>query len=127
MVRWPVDAVLGEATLAATTGDAIALDRVIGELRNGEQAWARTPLAGRHDLLLELSETARREAGSWVEVAAHVKGLDRASALIGEEWLGGPYALWSSVSALAEAASEPRPQKPITSELGGVSPVIVDK
>lgn len=96
-----VDAVLG-AGLASTAGNTTALDRAIGELRDGERAWARTPLAVRRELLLELGDAAWREADSWVQIAARIKGLDPASPLIGEEWLSGPYALLSSVSALAE-------------------------
>ena len=84
-----------------TTGATDTLDRAIGELRDGERAWARTPLAARRDLLLELGEAASREAERWVEEACRVKGLDPASPLVGEEWISGPYALLSSVSALA--------------------------
>ena len=77
-------------------------DRAIAELRGGERAWARTPLAARRELLLELAAAAAREATNWVETAARIKELDPASPLVGEEWISGPYALLSSVSALAE-------------------------
>ena len=97
----PVDAVLG-AELASATSNTTALDRAIGELRDGERTWARTPLATRRDLLRELGDAAWREADSWVQTAARIKGLDPASPLVGEEWLSGPYALLSSASALAE-------------------------
>ena len=97
----PVHVVLG-AGLASATGNTTALDRAIGELRDGERTWARTPLATRRDLLLELGDAAWREADSWVQTAARIKGLDPASPLVGEEWLSGPYALLSSASALAE-------------------------
>ena len=97
----PVDAVLG-AELASATSNTTALDRAIGELRDGERTWAHTPLAIRRDLLCELVDAAWREADSWVQTAARIKGLDPASPLVGEEWLSGPYALLSSASALAE-------------------------
>ena len=97
----PVDAVLG-AELASATSNTTALDRAIGELRDGERTWAHTPLATRRDLLCELVDAAWREADSWVQTAARIKGLDPASPLVGEEWISGPYALLSSVSALAE-------------------------
>jgi aldehyde dehydrogenase (NAD(P)+) len=80
---------------------ADTLDRAISELRGGERAWGRTPLAGRRQLLLELGEAASLEAGRWVEQACRIKGLDPSSPLVGEEWITGPYALLSSVSALA--------------------------
>jgi hypothetical protein len=86
----------------ATTGGTAALDRAVGELQGGERAWARTPLARRRELLLELAEIAAREATTWVESAARIKGLDATSPLVGEEWIAGPYALLSSAHALAE-------------------------
>ena len=84
-----------------TTGAIETLDRAVGELREGERAWARTPLAARRELLLELGEAASREAGRWVEEACRVKGLEASSPLVGEEWITGPWALLSSVGALA--------------------------
>jgi acyl-CoA reductase-like NAD-dependent aldehyde dehydrogenase len=97
----PVEAVVG-AGLASTPAITTALDRAIAELRDGERAWGRTPPGARRELLLEIGDSAWREARSWVEIAARIKGLDPASPLVGEEWIRGPYALLSSVSALAE-------------------------
>lgn len=92
----------GGVTTALGIDISDTLDRSIGELRSGERAWARTPLAARRQLLLELGEAAAREAGRWVEEACRIKGLDPASPLVGEEWISGPYALLSSLSALGE-------------------------
>lgn len=86
----------------APTGDTVTLDRAIGELLDGERTWARTRLEARRALLLELAESALREASTWVELAARVKRLPLSSPLMGEEWITGPYAVLSFVSALAE-------------------------
>jgi acyl-CoA reductase-like NAD-dependent aldehyde dehydrogenase len=88
--------------LATSRGVIAELDRAIDELRDGEQAWAGTSLQARRELLLELGESARREAASWVERASRIKQLDSSSSLVGEEWISGPYALLCYVAALAE-------------------------
>jgi hypothetical protein len=84
--------------IADATG---TLDRTIDKLRDGERAWARTSVAERRQLLLELGEAASHEAERWVQEACRIKELDPSSPLVGEEWITGPYALLSSVSALA--------------------------
>ena len=80
----------------------VDIDQVVAELREGEQAWAALPLPGRRALLAQVRDLIVEHAAEWVRVAGGIKRLDPASPLVGEEWISGPYAVVSSVDALAE-------------------------
>ena len=68
-------------------------DRAIAELRGGERAWARTPLARPPRTAPRARRGGLARGHEWVEIAARIKRLDPASPLVGEEWISGPYAL----------------------------------
>jgi len=82
------------------TVDQAELDLSIGALARGSEGWAATNLAARADLLARTAASVAAEAERWVFAAAHAKGLDPASPLIGEEWLTGPYGVLTSLTAL---------------------------
>ncbi|WP_385618725.1 aldehyde dehydrogenase family protein [Streptomyces sp. P8-A8] len=82
-------------------GVAPALDTLLAELAEGERRWAATSLADRGALLTRVHATVSAEAENWVRVASRIKLLPDDSPLVGEEWLSGPYALLTSLDALA--------------------------
>ena len=79
------------------------MDTALADLREGERRWVRLPVSGRRKLLEELSESVAARAQEWVSVAAGYKGLPADSPLVGEEWISGPYAVVTALSALTES------------------------
>lgn len=77
-------------------------DAITARMAEGEAAWARTSLPRRRELLEEFRALVDRHAGEWVQVAATIKRLPADSPLLGEEWISGPWAVLSSVSALEQ-------------------------
>ena len=78
------------------------IDTTLGELRQGERTWAATTRTRRRELLDQIRDLVASNAQAWVDAAADLKGLERTSPLIGEEWLAGPYALIGGLTALAD-------------------------
>jgi hypothetical protein len=87
---------LGKATVLDTT----ALDRDVAVLRSSAREWVTTPLAEKRKLLEALRMATAEVAGEWVRVSCQAKGIAPSSPAAGEEWMSGPYALISSVTAL---------------------------
>ncbi|KRA32859.1 aldehyde dehydrogenase [Nocardioides sp. Root614] len=75
-------------------------DAIAGRMRDGEIAWARTPLVRRAELLTEFQRLVDEHAAEWVEVAASIKQLPPDSPLLGEEWMSGPWATLSYLEPL---------------------------
>jgi len=89
--------------VSARTETPDAVDAAVADLRGGEAAWGALGLAGRRRLLEELRRLTVEHADEWVRAAGGIKGLPRTSALVGEEWLSGPYPLVTSARALADS------------------------
>ena len=81
------------------------LDALTAELRAGERAWAGLSLDRRRELLISLREATARHAAEWVRVACQIKGIPANSALSGEEWTSGPYAVLTAADALAQSVA----------------------
>jgi aldehyde dehydrogenase (NAD(P)+) len=79
------------------------IDTALTELRAGAERWRVLSLTGRRGLLEALGTSVAAVAEEWVSTAARFKGLDLNSPLVGEEWLSGPYAVLSGLSALVES------------------------
>jgi acyl-CoA reductase-like NAD-dependent aldehyde dehydrogenase len=79
------------------------LNADIAALADGALRWAATTLADRARLLRAVHASISSEASRWATTAADIKGLDPASHAVGEEWMSGPYATLSAVTALAES------------------------
>ena len=77
-------------------------DADIAALAAGAAAWTTTSLAQRAALLREVHASVSAQAADWAHAAAEIKGLAADSQLVGEEWTSGPYAVLSSLAALAE-------------------------
>ncbi|MBP0449920.1 aldehyde dehydrogenase family protein [Kitasatospora sp. RG8] len=97
-------------TVATPAGSAPAepgarpeLDALLAELADGERRWAATPLTGRVALLGRVHAAVAAEAQAWVRTASRIKLLADDSPLTGEEWMSGPYALLTSLDALARS------------------------
>ncbi|MBL1086476.1 aldehyde dehydrogenase family protein [Streptomyces actinomycinicus] len=89
-------------TTPATGGTSPDPDALVARLATGERAWARTSLAERRELLLDVAAATAAVAEEWVRTAAGIKQLTPASPLVGEEWMSGPYALLTYLQALQE-------------------------
>ena len=76
------------------------LDMAVTELAEGAVRWSMTPLAERAALLAAVHVAMTGTAERWATTASEIKGLPAGSALIGEEWITGPYATLSGVGTL---------------------------
>src|SRR5437867_12228688 len=77
-------------------------DEAIAALGQRKDGWARLPLDAKLDHLRALRVNTAAEAQRWVRAACAAKGLDPESALAGEEWTSGPWALLFGINRLIE-------------------------
>lgn len=82
--------------------DEALLDRLIRELDAGSDRWAVLSLADRAALIRRTHTAVGSAAERWARTAAGIKGLPEDSALVGEEWLSGPYAMLTALDRLAK-------------------------
>jgi aldehyde dehydrogenase (NAD(P)+) len=91
----------------AQSGSAVdwrrSADEAIGVLAGHKDAWARLPIAAKIEHLRTLRRRTAAEAERWVAAACAAKGLDAESALAGEEWTSGPWAMLFGVNRLVES------------------------
>jgi acyl-CoA reductase-like NAD-dependent aldehyde dehydrogenase len=76
------------------------LDRVIDRLTANKRSWARLPVADRIALLEQIRTGVVSSAEGWATLATLRKGLAVDSALAGEEWISGPWALLTAIDIL---------------------------
>ncbi|WP_327097663.1 aldehyde dehydrogenase family protein [Nocardia vinacea] len=76
------------------------VDAALSDLAEGEKAWAAISLAARAELLGRVRELTAKYAREWVDAAISYKRLDPQTALVGEEWISGPYAMAAGAGAL---------------------------
>ncbi|MBM7413597.1 MULTISPECIES: aldehyde dehydrogenase family protein [Nocardiaceae] len=94
----------GELTPSTTGASAFPeVDAALRDLAQGEAAWARASLGDRADLLDRVAALTASKAQEWVDAAARFKKLPAASALLGEEWLSGPYSVVTACHVLAQS------------------------
>ncbi|MBN9634817.1 MAG: aldehyde dehydrogenase [Actinobacteria bacterium] len=82
------------------------VDQALGDLAEGEKAWAATPLARRRQILDDVQQLAVRHGAEWVEAAVGIKQLNPQSPLVGEEWISGPYPLAAGAAALSASLAK---------------------
>ncbi|MFE9320639.1 aldehyde dehydrogenase family protein [Nocardia sp. NPDC052278] len=80
-----------------------AVDAALSDLAEGEKAWAAISLATRAELLGRVRERTAQYAREWVDAAVSYKRLDPDTALVGEEWISGPYAMAAGAGALEQS------------------------
>ncbi|ROZ88959.1 aldehyde dehydrogenase family protein [Gordonia sp. OPL2] len=79
-----------------------ATEAALTDLSAGEEAWSRTSLSARADLLDRVRALTGTHAAAWVDAASSIKQLDPDSVLTGEEWISGPYAFATGLGAAAQ-------------------------
>ncbi|WP_339770009.1 aldehyde dehydrogenase family protein [uncultured Pseudosulfitobacter sp.] len=86
--------------------DFSGLDAALGVLSTSRNAWARTPNAERIAILSEIKDRLLEVSEGWAETAARHKLIPSGSALVGEEWTSGPYAVMSACNGLIQTLSQ---------------------
>jgi aldehyde dehydrogenase (NAD(P)+) len=69
------------------------IDRDLQTLDAAKDAWAWLPIERKIALLEGLKRSVHALAPEWVSLASQAKGLQPGSALAGEEWISGPWAV----------------------------------
>jgi aldehyde dehydrogenase (NAD(P)+) len=82
------------------------IDAVLAQLRAKKQVWAELPVSAKAALVAELVQNVGRSAERWVAAAAAAKGIPADSALVGEEWAAGPWALMYCASHYVRSLHE---------------------
>ncbi len=80
-----------------------AVDALLGRLATRKDAWVKTGLDRRIELLRQCIDTTVAGAPAWVEAACRAKGIPAGSPTAGEEWLGGPVTTVRNIRLLVEA------------------------
>lgn len=78
-----------------------AIDQALADLVEGEKTWAGLSLGRRRQLLDRVRDLTVQHAAEWVAAAVQIKGLDPDSALVGEEWISGPYSVATGATTLS--------------------------
>ncbi|MDB4966307.1 MAG: Aldehyde dehydrogenase [Myxococcales bacterium] len=87
-----------------TANDALARDLEV--LAAHKQTWATLPVAQKIELLAAVKRETAKVAERWVAAAVANKGIPAESALAGEEWSSGPWALLYGLSQLVRTLGE---------------------
>jgi acyl-CoA reductase-like NAD-dependent aldehyde dehydrogenase len=66
------------------------IDRAITSLHSHRDQWAATSIPQRLGYLQDCLDRTLKVAEAWTTAACQAKGIDKASALAGEEWIAGP-------------------------------------
>ncbi|AZG45638.1 aldehyde dehydrogenase family protein [Gordonia insulae] len=77
-------------------------EAALTDLSAGEKAWSALSLLDRAELLDRVRALTGANAADWVAAAAKIKRLGPHSALLGEEWMSGPYAFATGLGAAAQ-------------------------
>ena len=81
-------------------------DRALSELEASKQEWAELAVEERINLLKAMKDALAAVAEDWALTAARHKKIPEGSALEGEEWLSGPYAMMCGLNALIDTLSQ---------------------
>ena len=82
------------------------LDAALEVLSQNKQVWAELAISAKVELLHQLLDNVGRVAERWVNAAAQAKGIPADSALAGEEWTSGPWALMYGTARYAKSLEE---------------------
>jgi aldehyde dehydrogenase (NAD(P)+) len=80
--------------------DTAQFDAALRTLQQRKRSFARAPVRDKIAMLRRLRQRTGRVSAAWVAAACRAKGIAADSALAGEEWTSGPYALASGLAAL---------------------------
>lgn len=88
-----------------TNAPNVELDTALADLSAAKDSWARTSIADRIALLTRIKDQLLPVAKDWAETAGRMKGIPEGSALVGEEWISGPYTVMSACNGLLQTLS----------------------
>ncbi len=77
-------------------------DTAVADLVRGKDAWAKSSLAERIQVLTDIKDALMSVAQTWVETASRNKLIPQGAPAEGEEWTSGPYALMMACNGLIE-------------------------
>ncbi len=101
-------------TAAAHPTANTALESDLAALEAKKQTWVTLPVVKKIELLEEVKRRSAMVAERWVDAAVRAKGIPEDSALAGEEWSSGPWALLYGLSryirTLRDVAQYGRPR-----------------
>lgn len=86
-----------------STTDHTALELVhelVAGLHDAETTWARTSLQARAALLARFAALVDQHAEEWALTGARIKSIPPQAEMVGEEWIGGPWAILAYADAL---------------------------
>ncbi|HBQ36264.1 MAG TPA: aldehyde dehydrogenase [Rhodobacteraceae bacterium] len=81
------------------------IDTLINELDAAKHDWAKTGIGQRILILQGIKDSLIKVSDAWVKTAAQQKLIPAGSALKGEEWFSGPYALMTYCNAMITTLS----------------------
>lgn len=87
------------------SSDTIAFDAELAALNDAKDSWAKTSITDRIKILNSIKDALIKVAEPWVDAAAQAKGIEQNSALVGEEWFSGPYAVMLACNGLIDTLS----------------------
>lgn len=82
------------------------LDAALQRLKAHSQLWVDLPTSAKATMVAELVQATGRVAERWVAAAVLAKGIAPESALAGEEWASGPWALMYGANHYAQSLRE---------------------
>ncbi|MGB8702847.1 MAG: aldehyde dehydrogenase family protein, partial [Thermosynechococcaceae cyanobacterium] len=83
-------------------------DRLVLRLQQSKQRWLQVSIPERIRYLDHCLHVVKTVAQSWVEVSCQGKGIDPQSAIAGEEWITGPFAVMRSLRLLIRTLTDGR-------------------
>ena len=93
-------------TSSTSSFSAEDFDLALSELEASKQEWAELAVEERIKILQDMKDALAAVAEDWAMTAARHKQIPEDSALEGEEWLSGPYAMMCGLNALIETLSQ---------------------
>jgi aldehyde dehydrogenase (NAD(P)+) len=82
------------------------IDFSIKKLQTAKNKWVLLPISKKIKKLKDLNKKIGENAQQWVDLSVKNKQIDTNSALVGEEWSTGPWAVISSVNAYIQTLNE---------------------
>jgi acyl-CoA reductase-like NAD-dependent aldehyde dehydrogenase len=79
------------------------VDALVARLADRKDAWVKTGIERRLELLRRCVETTVASGPAWVAAACRAKGIPEGSPTAGEEWLGGPVTTVRNIRKLIDA------------------------
>lgn len=77
----------------------------LADLARAKYSWAKSSIADRIQVLLDIKNALMPVTQTWVEIASRKKLIPQGAAAEGEEWTSGPYALMMACNGLIETLS----------------------